>query len=52
MLTNYWLTKGVVNLSGNGVVKINDHNGNLLHKYDPKMTLVHIKLNTINYLSL
>lgn len=29
-------TKGVVKLSGNGVVKINDHNGNLLHSYDPK----------------
>ena len=29
-------TKGVVKLSGNGVVKINDHNGNLLHNYDPK----------------
>ena len=29
-------TKGVVNLSGNGVVRINDHNGSLLHKYDPK----------------
>ena len=32
-------TKGVVNLSGNGVVKINDHNGNLLHKYNPKNDL-------------
>ena len=32
-------TKGVVNLSGNGVVKINDHNGSLLHKYDPKNDL-------------
>jgi predicted dehydrogenase len=32
-------TKGIVNLSGNGVVKINDHNGNLLHKYDPKNDL-------------
>ena len=32
-------TKGVVNLSGNGVVKINDHDGNLLHKYDPKNDL-------------
>ena len=29
-------TKGVIKLSGNGVVKINDHNGNLLHSYDPK----------------
>lgn len=29
-------TKGVVNLRNGGVVTINDHNGNLLHKYDPK----------------
>ena len=29
-------TKGVINLRNGGVVTINDHNGNLLHKYDPK----------------
>ena len=29
-------TKGVINLTNGGVVTINDHNGNLLHKYDPK----------------
>ena len=29
-------TKGVVNLRNGGGVTINDHNGYLLHKYDPK----------------
>ena len=29
-------TKGVINLRNGGVVTINDHKGNLLHKYDPK----------------
>ena len=29
-------TKGVINLRNGGVVTISDHNGNLLHKYDPK----------------
>ncbi len=29
-------TKGVINLRNGGGVTINDHNGNLLHKYDPK----------------
>ena len=29
-------TRGVINLRNGGVVTINDHNGNLLHKYDPK----------------
>ena len=29
-------TQGVINLRNGGVVTINDHNGNLLHKYDPK----------------
>ena len=29
-------TKGILNLTNSGVITINDHDGNIIHQYDPK----------------